>query len=191
MLLRFVHNKDEQLKILHACHVDSTSGHLSKTRTTHRIKEHFMWHGMVKVVQTMVSSADLLCNNVIRCAEDMLYSIFISAYRLRPVTICQRMNRKMTTGAPELHPIPVVSPWYHVGTDLVGPISPTASDGSQYIVTLISQSGLRPSPPKTRLPAQLLTCSSRYCSVVTTFPYDTYTRMPISFPVVRSYTTSD
>ena len=25
------------------------------------------------------------------------------------------MNRKMTTGAPELHPIPVKSPWYHIG----------------------------------------------------------------------------
>ena len=34
------------------------------------------------------------------------------------------MNRKMTTGAPELHPIPVKSLWYHIGIDFVGPISP-------------------------------------------------------------------
>ena len=42
----------------------------------------------------------------------------------------------MTTGAPELHPIPVKSPWYHVGIDFIGPISPTADDGSRYILTL-------------------------------------------------------
>lgn len=50
--------------------------------------------------------------------------------------MCQRINRKLTTGAPELHPIRVKSPWYHVGIDFVGPISPTAEDGSRYIFTL-------------------------------------------------------
>lgn len=42
----------------------------------------------------------------------------------------------MTTGAPELHPIPVKSPWYHVGIDFIGPISPTSDDGNRYILTL-------------------------------------------------------
>ena len=46
------------------------------------------------------------------------------------------MNRKMTTGAPELHPIPVKSPWYHIGIDFVGPISPAGDDGSRYIFTM-------------------------------------------------------
>ena len=38
-------------------------------------------------------------------------------------------NRKMTTGAPQLHPVPVKEPWYMVGIDFVGPLSPQAEDG--------------------------------------------------------------
>ena len=45
------------------------------------------------------------------------------------------MNRKVTTGTPQLNPIPVKSPWYMVGIDFVGPISPAADDGSEYILT--------------------------------------------------------
>ena len=35
--------------------------------------------------------------------------------------ICQRVNSKMNIAMPELHPIPVVSPWYHLGIDVLGP----------------------------------------------------------------------
>ena len=41
--------------ILLACHVDPTSGHMGKSRTIFRIKERFMWHGMVKDVADLVS----------------------------------------------------------------------------------------------------------------------------------------
>ena len=50
--------------------------------------------------------------------------------------VCQRMNRKLTSGVPELHPIPVKSPWHMIGIDFIGPISPEADDGSHYILTL-------------------------------------------------------
>ncbi len=50
--------------------------------------------------------------------------------------ICQRVNRKLTTGRPELHPIRVQFPWYMLGIDFVGPLSPTANDGSRYILTM-------------------------------------------------------
>ena len=50
--------------------------------------------------------------------------------------VCQRMNRKLTNGSPELHPIPVKSPWYMVGIDFIGPLSPEATDGSRFISTL-------------------------------------------------------
>ena len=43
------------------------------------------------------------------------------------------MNRKMTTGAPQLLPVPVKSPWYHIGIDFIVPLTPVAQDGSQYI----------------------------------------------------------
>ena len=37
---------------------------------------------------------------------------------------------------PELHPVPVHSPWFHVGIDFVGPISPPSVSGNSYILTL-------------------------------------------------------
>ena len=49
---------------------------------------------------------------------------------------CQRMHCKMTAKTPELHPVAVVAPWYHIGIDFIGPISPVASDGSRYIFTV-------------------------------------------------------
>ena len=55
VMLRFVVSKHEQEEILLSCHVDPTAGHMGRTRTLYRIKERFMWHGMVKDVQDMVS----------------------------------------------------------------------------------------------------------------------------------------
>ena len=34
--------------------MDASSGHMGKTRTLYRIKERFMWHGMVKDVTHLV-----------------------------------------------------------------------------------------------------------------------------------------
>ena len=47
--------ENERKKILHACHVNPTSGHLGQTRTLYRIKERFMWHGLVQDVANLVS----------------------------------------------------------------------------------------------------------------------------------------
>ena len=41
--------------------------------------------------------------------------IIILYLQIRTCDICQRTNRKLTTGVPELHPIKVHSPWYHLG----------------------------------------------------------------------------
>ena len=40
----------------------------------------------------------------------------------------------MTITAPELHPITVVSPWYHV--DFIGPLHPPSTQGSCYNLTI-------------------------------------------------------
>ena len=40
------------------CHVHPTSGHMGKTRTLCRIKERFMWHGMVKDANELLSEAE-------------------------------------------------------------------------------------------------------------------------------------
>ena len=50
--------------------------------------------------------------------------------------VCQRTNHKMTIQTPELHPVPVKSPWLHVAIDFIGPITPTSQRGNRYILTL-------------------------------------------------------
>ena len=46
------------------------------------------------------------------------------------------MNKRNETGRPELFPIPIKSPWYHLGMDFVGPITPPSSAGDRYILTI-------------------------------------------------------
>ena len=46
------------------------------------------------------------------------------------------MNRKLTTGTPQLNPIAVKEPWYMIGIDFVGPISPSSKDDYRYILTI-------------------------------------------------------
>ena len=56
--------------------------------------------------------------------------------QIKTCDICQRVNKKLTTGVPELNPVPVKSPWHHIGIDFVGPISPLVNDGSRFILTI-------------------------------------------------------
>ena len=46
------------------------------------------------------------------------------------------MNKRMKLDRPELHPVPVKSPWHHLGMDFVGPISPPSVNGNRYILTI-------------------------------------------------------
>ena len=49
---------------------------------------------------------------------------------------CQRNHGKLSQSAPELNPVPVISPWYHIGIDFIGPISPESHQGNSYILTI-------------------------------------------------------
>jgi len=49
---------------------------------------------------------------------------------------CQLNNPKLERERPALHPVPIKSPWYHIGMDFVGPISPTSRNGNRYILTI-------------------------------------------------------
>ena len=121
--------------ILLAGHIDSTSGHMGKTRTLCRIKKRFMWHGMAKDDVSLVSS-------LFNCMVQLYFLYFkfnpgsVIFLQLSKCDVCQRMNRKLTTGVPELHPIPVKAPWYMVGIDFIGPLIPVAKDRSRYILTI-------------------------------------------------------
>lgn len=46
------------------------------------------------------------------------------------------MNKCLNVERPELHPVPVKSPWHHLGMDFVGPISPLSKNGNRYILTI-------------------------------------------------------
>ena len=72
------------------------------------------------------------------------------------------MNRKMTTGKPELHPIPVKAPWHQIGIDFVGPLSPESDDGNRYIFTASDYFTKWVEAVLTSQPAQLQLSFSRY-----------------------------
>ena len=63
----------------------------------------------------------ILCNNV--CAQ------------ISTCDHCQRTNRRIVRGNPELHLVPVKSPWHHIGIDFVGPITESIN-GNHYILTV-------------------------------------------------------
>ena len=46
------------------------------------------------------------------------------------------MKDKVITSKPELNPIPVHSPWYNIGIDFIGPLSPVSKTGNRYILTV-------------------------------------------------------
>ena len=74
-----------------------------------------MWHGIVKDVNNMV------------CFLQCMYKFLIYCYthlQISKCNVCRRMNRKMTPGVPELHPVAVKEPWYMVGIDFAGPLTP-------------------------------------------------------------------
>ena len=53
--VKYIRSKDEQHKILKACHMDPTSGHMGIKRILSQITERFMWPGVAKDVEQLVS----------------------------------------------------------------------------------------------------------------------------------------
>lgn len=69
-------------------------------------------------------------------SNDAICTVLTFFTQISKCDVCQHMNRKMTTGRPELHPIPVKAPWHQIGIDFVGPLSPESDDGNSYILTV-------------------------------------------------------
>ena len=46
------------------------------------------------------------------------------------------MTKQIDTVTPELHPVPVVSIWHHIGIDFIGPLKHKTTQGNQYILTI-------------------------------------------------------
>ena len=51
--------KEHQLRIVHACHEDKTSGHLGYRKTLARITERFMWKGVSEDAKEIVGCAGM------------------------------------------------------------------------------------------------------------------------------------
>uniref|UniRef100_A0A1X7T8J4 Integrase catalytic domain-containing protein n=1 Tax=Amphimedon queenslandica TaxID=400682 RepID=A0A1X7T8J4_AMPQE len=107
-LVKYIASRNEQLRIVKACHIDPTSGHLGIKKTYNRIAERFIWNAVLREVQNVVSSCDE----------------------------CQHVKAPIVTVKPRLDPVPVHSPWHHIGIDFIGPISPTSKSGNRYILTI-------------------------------------------------------
>ena len=52
--MRYIQSRSEQMQVEQACHVDVTSDHFGITKTVARIKERFMWKGILKDVKSMI-----------------------------------------------------------------------------------------------------------------------------------------
>ena len=53
------------------------------------------------------------------CIWDII--IITPAIQIAACDVCQRSSRKPLFSETELHPVPIHSPWFHVGIDFVGP----------------------------------------------------------------------
>ncbi|KAL5488701.1 hypothetical protein EMCRGX_G017682 [Ephydatia muelleri] len=42
----------------------------------------------------------------------------------------------MVISTPQLHPIPVKAPWYHIGIYFIGPVNPTSRQGNRFVLTI-------------------------------------------------------
>ena len=50
-MVKYVQNRTEQIRVANACHINITSGHLGIAKTVVRIKERFVWKGVIKDVK--------------------------------------------------------------------------------------------------------------------------------------------
>ena len=57
--VKVVMEKEEQARILRACHAEPTSGHFGVTKTWRRAAERFYWQGMSLDVKKLVSTLAL------------------------------------------------------------------------------------------------------------------------------------
>jgi hypothetical protein len=71
------------------------------------------------------------------------------------------LNKNLTSERPELHPLPVKSPWYHLGMDFVG-----AKEGNH--------SAAQQSLWKTLTPLPSAVCNGSYYLYLATFPLQKY-----------------
>jgi len=96
--------KNEVATVLYMMHNDPMSGYLGIKSTFNKVWSRYYWPQFYKDIKKYVESCD----------------------------VCQRRGRPKKNN--ELYPIPVNSPFYQIGIDIVGPL-PQTQRGKKYIVT--------------------------------------------------------
>ena len=104
--VRYVRGSKERCRILKACHVDLSPGHMGGKRTSHR---------------------DLEGYNISHFSLHMCFM-----YRFLPMTFVKGIARN----SPLQYQNRSQSSWHHVGIDFVGPISPKSTSGNSYILII-------------------------------------------------------
>jgi hypothetical protein len=96
--------------VLVAAHDGIFGGHMGVKSTFKRITPHFYWPGYWQDVQKYCKTCDT----------------------------CQKMSQKGRVQPVPLQNLPVIdTPFARVGIDLIGPITPTSSQGHRYVLTLV------------------------------------------------------
>jgi hypothetical protein len=89
--------------VLYMFHNDPISGHFATNRMFEKIRKRYYWPQYYEDIRDYVKSCDA----------------------------CQKRGRTKSNN--QLHPIPVHSPFYQIGIDIVGPL-PRTQRGKKYIV---------------------------------------------------------
>ena len=96
------------------------------------------------VLETIVQRGEGNCEGIQVFLVVFLYYYYDAMHvilkQVKQCVTCQCMNKKIVTEIPELHPVPVKSPWHHIGMGFIVPISPVSASGNCYIFTIISLS---------------------------------------------------
>ena len=75
--VRCITAKEERSRIVDSCHTDPTSGHLGIKKTVARISERFIWPGIIRDVNELVSYTiiipfNTLCNS---CSRQVMFVV--------------------------------------------------------------------------------------------------------------------
>ena len=108
-------------------------------RTLARITERFMWPGVAKDVYSMVSRFTGTLKLVQLAKLCTLFIGIVLRLQIEKCDVCQRVSKKLKTGVPELHPVPVVSTWHHLGINFVGPLRHPSRQGNRSRLMVVSR----------------------------------------------------
>ena len=96
MDVRYIRDRKEQPRIVHACHEDKTSGHLGYIKTLTHITERFMWKDVSKDAKEIVRCAGM---HLICYSYSYSYIAYIAMLASYICVICMGLHACICIGA--------------------------------------------------------------------------------------------